>query len=174
MLPELLNQIPSDQQFGSVTADGPYDTGKCHDAIHCPEVHVLRARERLTADLLRSAIRAELSSHGSQAPMALSLGTMRSAPRSIWAGHCGGTGVAITAKSRVGTNPLMVCMQTTAGQRMARDFDRQVVEVQVRIAILNGYAALGIPVTKFLGLIRLAKGEHRPSADLCNRVATGV
>ncbi len=32
------------------------------------------------------------------------------------------------------------------GQRlMARDFDRQVAEVQVRIAVLNGYTALGIP-----------------------------
>jgi hypothetical protein len=35
------------------------------------------------------------------------------------------------------------------GQRlMARDFDRQVAEVEVRIAILNGYAALGIPAQK--------------------------
>jgi len=51
MLPERLNQIPGDQQIGSVTApshglqtnhcraaDGAYDTGKCHDAIHCPAV----------------------------------------------------------------------------------------------------------------------------------------
>ena len=31
---------------------------------------------------------------------------------------------------------------------MARDFDRQVTEVQVRIANLNGYTALGAAVTK--------------------------
>jgi hypothetical protein len=38
------------------------------------------------------------------------------------------------------------------GQRlMARDFDRQVAEVLVRVAILNGYTALGIPVTKSVG-----------------------
>ena len=38
------------------------------------------------------------------------------------------------------------------GQRlMARDFDRQVAEVQVRTAIMNGYTALGIPVTKAVG-----------------------
>ncbi len=30
---------------------------------------------------------------------------------------------------------------------MARDFDRQVAEIQVRIAVLNRYTALGIPVT---------------------------
>lgn len=65
-------------------------------------------------------------------------------------------------RSRVETNPFMVCWQTTARQRMhcmkllgqrlmARHFDRQVAEVQVRIAILNGYTALGIPITKTVG-----------------------
>ena len=33
MLPELLDQIPLDQEIGSVTADDAYDTRKCHDAI---------------------------------------------------------------------------------------------------------------------------------------------
>jgi hypothetical protein len=34
---------------------------------------------------------------------------------------------------------------------MARDFDRQVAEVQIRIAVMNGYTALGIPVTETMG-----------------------
>jgi hypothetical protein len=33
MLPDLLDQIPPDQTIGSVTADGAYDTRKCHEAI---------------------------------------------------------------------------------------------------------------------------------------------
>ena len=33
MLPELLAQISTDQDIASVTADGAYDTRKCHDAI---------------------------------------------------------------------------------------------------------------------------------------------
>ncbi len=33
VLPELLDQIPSDEEIGSVTADGAYDTRKCHEAI---------------------------------------------------------------------------------------------------------------------------------------------
>ena len=33
MLPDLLGQIPADERIGSVTADGAYDTRKCHDAI---------------------------------------------------------------------------------------------------------------------------------------------
>ncbi len=32
-LPEPLGQIPKDREIGSVTADGAYDTRKCHDAI---------------------------------------------------------------------------------------------------------------------------------------------
>jgi hypothetical protein len=35
------------------------------------------------------------------------------------------------------------------GQRlMSRDFDRQVAEVWIRIAVMNGCTALGIPVTE--------------------------
>jgi hypothetical protein len=39
------------------------------------------------------------------------------------------------------------------GQRLmsARDFDRQVAEFQVRVAVLNGFTALGIPVTEAVG-----------------------
>jgi Transposase DDE domain len=39
VLPELLNQIPPDQDVGSVTADGAYDTRKCHDAIAAHGAH---------------------------------------------------------------------------------------------------------------------------------------
>jgi hypothetical protein len=38
------------------------------------------------------------------------------------------------------------------GQRLAApDFDRQVAEFQVRVAVLNGIAALGILVTEVVG-----------------------
>lgn len=33
MPPELLDQIPPEQEIVSVTADGAFDTRKCHDAI---------------------------------------------------------------------------------------------------------------------------------------------
>jgi len=41
MLPELLGQIPPEQDIGSVTADGEYDTRKCHDAIAAPNAHAI-------------------------------------------------------------------------------------------------------------------------------------
>jgi hypothetical protein len=34
---------------------------------------------------------------------------------------------------------------------LARDFDRQVAKLQIRIAVLNGFTALGIPVTAAAG-----------------------
>lgn len=33
VLPDLLSQIPADQEIGSVTADSAYNTHKCHDII---------------------------------------------------------------------------------------------------------------------------------------------
>ena len=33
ILPDLLDQIPPDEEIASVIADGAYDTRKCHDAI---------------------------------------------------------------------------------------------------------------------------------------------
>ena len=41
MLFELLNQIPPDQNIGSVTADGAYDTRKCHEAIAARDAHAV-------------------------------------------------------------------------------------------------------------------------------------
>ena len=34
ILPDLLSQIPAEEVIASVTADGAYDTRKCHDAMH--------------------------------------------------------------------------------------------------------------------------------------------
>jgi hypothetical protein len=56
------------------------------------------------------------------------------------------------------------------GQRlMARDFNRQVAEFQVLVAVLNRFTAPGIPVTKVVEQVRPGEGEVRPSADLCNK-----
>lgn len=41
MLLELLNQVPPDQNIGLVTADGAYDTRKCHDAFAACGAHAV-------------------------------------------------------------------------------------------------------------------------------------
>ncbi|NEK25083.1 IS5/IS1182 family transposase, partial [Sulfitobacter sp. JBTF-M27] len=43
------------------------------------------------------------------------------------------------------------CIKLLGQSVMARDFDRQVAEIQIRIAVLNRYTALGIPVTEPAG-----------------------
>ncbi len=41
MLLELLDQIPPDEEIASVTADGAFDTRKCHDAIAARGAHAV-------------------------------------------------------------------------------------------------------------------------------------
>ena len=45
----------------------------------------------------------------------------------------------------------MNCLKLLGPKLMARDFDRQTAEPQVRVAILNRFTALGIPVTQPVG-----------------------
>ena len=45
----------------------------------------------------------------------------------------------------------MHCVKLLGQSLMARDFDRQVAELQIRAAVLNGYTALGIPITEPVG-----------------------
>ncbi|VCU61549.1 ISSpo9, transposase [Tritonibacter mobilis] len=40
-MPELLTQFPPDQDIELLTADGDYDTRKCHDAIADRSVHAV-------------------------------------------------------------------------------------------------------------------------------------
>ena len=45
----------------------------------------------------------------------------------------------------------MTCLKLPGQKLMSRDFDRQTAELQVRVAILNRFTALGIPVTQSVG-----------------------
>lgn len=104
VLPDLLGQIPIGEEIGSVTADGAYDTRKCHDAIANRGAHAVIPPRKNAKPLHRHR------------------------------------------RSRVETK--MHCVKLLGQRLMARDFDREVAELQVRIAVLNGYTALGIPVTE--------------------------
>ena len=42
----------------------------------------------------------------------------------------------------------MHCVKLLGQSLMEHDFDRQVAEIQIRAAVLNGYTALGITVTE--------------------------
>ena len=45
----------------------------------------------------------------------------------------------------------MHCVKLLGQRPSARDFYARVAELQVRAAVLNGYTALGIPVTEPVG-----------------------
>lgn len=63
----------------------------------------------------------------------------------------------------------MHCIELLGRCLASRDPDRQVAEFHVRKAGLNGFAALGVPVTEALTRVRPGRGEHRPSVDLRKR-----
>jgi hypothetical protein len=45
----------------------------------------------------------------------------------------------------------MYCVKLLGQRLSARDFERQVAEFQVRVAVLNGFTTLGVPVTETVG-----------------------
>lgn len=115
ILPELYSQIPPDQEIASVTADGAYDTRKCHDAIAersaAAVIPPCRNAKLWKADSAEAAARNETPRASKHLGRALS-------GRS--SGYC--------RRSRAETKMLSVKL---LGQRlMARDFDRQVAELR--------------------------------------------
>jgi hypothetical protein len=70
----------------------------------------------------------------------------------IWAARCGDAGADTIAEAASKRNETkMHCLKLLGQSLMARDFERQVAEIQIRIAVLNRYTALGIPVTEAVG-----------------------
>lgn len=136
MLPELLAQIPADQDIASVTADGAYDTRKCHDAIAERGANAVIPPRKNAKPW--KAITAGAVARNEVLRASKYLG------RALWRRWSG-----YHRRSRVETK--MHCVKLLGQRLKARDFDRQVAEFQVRVAVLNGFTALGIPVTKVVG-----------------------
>ena len=136
VLPELLSQIPPDQEIASVTADGAYDTRKCHDAIAERGAHAVIPPRKNAKPWKTETAGAAARNEALRASKYLGRALWRR-----WSGY--------HRRSRVETK--MHCVKPLGQRLMARDFDRQVAEFQVRVAILNSFTALGIPVTKVVG-----------------------
>ena len=148
MLPDLLGQIPADEQIGSVTADGAYDTRKCHDALADRGAHAV-IPPRKTAKPWKTITAGAVARNEALRASNRYLG------RALWRRWSG-----YHRRSRVETK--MHCVKLPGQRLMARDFDRQVVELHVRIAVLNGYTALGIPITEAVGRTRQGKAATSP------------
>jgi hypothetical protein len=136
MLPELLSQIPPDQEIASVTADGAYDMRKCHDAIAERGAHAVIPPRKNAKPWKTETAGAVARNEALRASKRLGRALWRR-----WSGY--------HRRSRAETK--MHCVKLLGQRLMARDFDRQVAEFHVRVAVLNGYTVLGIPVTKVAG-----------------------
>ena len=136
MLPDLLSQIAPDQEIGSVTADGAYDTRKCHDAIAARDAHAA-IPPRKNAKMWKP------DTPGARARNE-AVRSSKYLGRALWRRWSG-----YHRRSRVETK--MHCVKLLGQRLSARDFDRQVAEIQICAAVLNGFTALGIPRTLAAG-----------------------
>ena len=136
MLPDLLNQIAPDQVLGSITADGAYDTRKCHDAVAARNAHAVIPPRKNAKMWMPDKLGARARNEAVRSSKYLG--------RAIWRNLTGHH-----RRSRVETK--MHCVKLFGQRLSARDFDRQVAEIQIRAAILNGFTALGISHTVAVG-----------------------
>ncbi|QBJ23042.1 IS5 family transposase (plasmid) [Haematobacter massiliensis] len=133
VLPDLLDQIPADEQVGTVTGDGAFDTRRCHTAIvdrggtaiipirkngrlwkeNCPAA---RARN----DILRASKR------------------FGRANWKHWSGY--------HVRSRIEAK--MRCLKSFGERIASRDPDRQTAEIHIRIALMNRFNTLGTAETE--------------------------
>jgi hypothetical protein len=135
MLPYLLTQFPRDQEIGSMTKDQAYDTRKCDDAIAVRRAAVIPPRKN--AQPWKPSADGTIAKNDA-------LRVSKYLGRALWQNWNG-----YHRRSRVETK--MHCVNLLGQQLMECNFQRQVSNVQVRIAALNVYTALGIPVTKAVG-----------------------
>ena len=128
VLPDLLDQIPEGEEIGTVTADGAYDTRRCHTAIidrQATAIIPIRKNGRLWKE---DCLAAQARNETLRAP--------RYYGRAFWKRWTG-----YHARSRIDAK--MRCLKAFGDRIAARDPDRQTAEIQIRVALLNRVPALG-------------------------------
>lgn len=132
MLPELLGQIPQDEPIASVSGDGAYDTKACHAAIVERGAQAVIPPRR-NAQPWRATLKGALARNEA-------LRACHRLGRSIWKKWSG-----YHRRSLAETK--MHCFKRLGERVVARTFERQVVELHVRVALLNRFTQLGRPTT---------------------------
>lgn len=133
ILPNLLGQVPPEEQIGTVTGDGAYDTRRCHTAIlHRGGTAVIPIRKngRLwKEDCPAARARNEI------------LRATRRLGRAIWKRWTG-----YHARSRIEAR--MRCLKSFGERIASRDPDRQTAEIHICIALMNRFNELGMAEIK--------------------------
>ena len=127
VLPNLLGQIPEGEPIGTVTADGAYDTRRCHKASS-------------SATPSRSFRSERTDGCGRRTARLRGLGTKPCAQRDTTAGPSGSAG-GYHVRSRIEAK--MRGLKALGERIAARDPDRQTAEIHIRVALINRFNALG-------------------------------
>lgn len=128
VLPDLLGQIPEDEDIGTVTADGAYDTRRCHGAVI--------ARGGTAIIPTRRNGRAWKEDCPAAKARNETLRATRHYGRAFWKRWTG-----YHVRSRVEAK--MRCLKAFGERIAARDPDRQTAEIHIRVALINRFNALG-------------------------------
>ncbi len=128
ILPERLNQTPEGEQIGTVTADGAYDTRRCHTAIVDRQataiIPIHKNGRPWKEDCPPATARNE------------TLRVTRHYDGAFWKHWTG-----YHARSRIEAK--MRCLKAFGERIAARDPDRQTAEIQIRVALMNQFSAPG-------------------------------
>jgi len=122
MLPDLLEQIPPDQAIATVTADGAYDTRRCHNVIAARGVAAI-IPPRKNAQLWKPTTAGAIARNKA-------VRACKYLGRALWRKLTGYHGRSRAEKK-------LHCVKLLGPSLMARDFNQQVAELQVPIAVLN-------------------------------------
>ncbi len=128
VLPHLLDQIPADEQIGTVTGDGAFDTRRCHSAI-------LERGGTAIIPIRKNGRRWRENCPAARARNEILKATQRLG-RAVWKRWSG-----YHARSRIEAK--MRCLKSFGERIASRDPDRQTAEVQLRVALMNRFNALG-------------------------------
>jgi len=133
VLPDLLNQIPENQDIASITADGAYDTRGCRDAISARGADAIippRKNARPWKPDTSGAIERNEA-----------LRAIKHLGRTLWKSWSN-----YHRRSLVETK--MHCIKLLGEGLMAIDFDRQITEIKARAVVLNTFTILGTQTTQ--------------------------
>ena len=140
VLPDLLDQIPDDEDIGTVTADGAYDTRRCHSAIIArggTAIIPIRKNGRPWKEDCPAALDIVLGPMADNvSPRNETLRATRHYGRAFWKRWTG-----YHARSRAEAK--MRCLKSFGDRIAARDPDRQTAEIHIRVALMNRFNALG-------------------------------
>lgn len=128
VLPDLPDQIPPDEQIGTVTGDGAFDIRRCHAAI-------LERGGTAVIPIRRTGRRWKEDCPAARARNDILRATQRFG-RTIWKQWSG-----YHVRSRIEAR--RPCLEAFKERIASRDPDCQAAEIHIRVALMNRFNALG-------------------------------